>query len=49
VADLRLTELHGSLTDRALNSMNFLNEVSDHYPEAISLAAGRPTEEFFAL
>lgn len=49
MADLRLTELHGSLTDRALNSMNFLNEVSHHYPEAISLAAGRPTEEFFAL
>ncbi|HET6989631.1 MAG TPA: PLP-dependent aminotransferase family protein, partial [Kribbella sp.] len=49
MADLELTELHGSLTDRALNSMNFLNEVSHHYPEAISLAAGRPTEEYFAL
>ncbi|GAB2631458.1 aminotransferase-like domain-containing protein [Kribbella swartbergensis] len=49
MADLTLTELHGSLTDRALNSMNFLNEISHHYPDAISLAAGRPTEEFFAL
>ena len=49
MADLELTELHGSLTDPALNSMNFLNEVSHHYPDAISLAAGRPTEEFFAL
>ncbi len=49
MADLELTELHGSLTDRALNSMNFLNEVSHHYPDAVSLAAGRPTEEFFAL
>jgi (S)-3,5-dihydroxyphenylglycine transaminase len=49
MADLELTELHGSLTDRALNSMNFLNEVSHHYPDAISLTAGRPTEEFFAL
>jgi (S)-3,5-dihydroxyphenylglycine transaminase len=49
MADLKLTELHGSLTDRALNSMNFLNEISHHYPDAISLAAGRPTEEFFAL
>ncbi len=29
--------------------MNFLNEVSHHYPDAISLAAGRPTEEFFDL
>lgn len=49
MADLELTDLHGSLTDRALTSMNFLNEVSHHYPDAISLAAGRPTEEFFAL
>ncbi|TDD25252.1 PLP-dependent aminotransferase family protein [Kribbella turkmenica] len=49
MAELRLTELHGSLTDRALTSMNFLNEVSHHYPDAISLAAGRPTEEFFDL
>jgi (S)-3,5-dihydroxyphenylglycine transaminase len=49
MADLELTELHGSLTHRTLNSMNFLNEVSHHYPDAISLAAGRPTEEFFAL
>ncbi|MEU4191030.1 PLP-dependent aminotransferase family protein [Kribbella sp. NPDC026611] len=49
MADLELTSLHASLTDRALNSMNFLNEVSHHYPDAISLAAGRPTEEFFAL
>jgi (S)-3,5-dihydroxyphenylglycine transaminase len=49
MADLKLTELHGSLTDRALNTKNFLNEVSHHNPEAISLAAGRPTEEFFAL
>ena len=49
MADLELTGLHSSLTDRALNSMNFLNEVSHHYPDAISLAAGRPTEEFFAL
>jgi (S)-3,5-dihydroxyphenylglycine transaminase len=49
MAELKLTELHGSLTDRALNSMNFLNEVSHHYPDAISLAAGRPTEEYFDL
>ncbi|MFF0264963.1 PLP-dependent aminotransferase family protein [Kribbella sp. NPDC004536] len=49
MADLELTDLHASLTDRALNSMNFLNEISHHYPDAISLAAGRPTEEFFAL
>ncbi|WP_405062087.1 PLP-dependent aminotransferase family protein [Kribbella sp. NBC_01505] len=49
MADLELSSLHASLTDRALNSMNFLNEISHHYPDAISLAAGRPTEEFFDL
>ncbi|MEV6288189.1 PLP-dependent aminotransferase family protein [Kribbella sp. NPDC051770] len=49
MADLDLTDLHGALTDRALNSMNFLNEVAQHYPDAISLAAGRPAEEFYAV
>ncbi|MFC9689717.1 PLP-dependent aminotransferase family protein [Kribbella sp. NPDC056951] len=49
MADLDVTTLHASLTDRALNSMTFLNEISHHYPDAISLAAGRPTEEFFDL
>ncbi|MDI5967264.1 aminotransferase-like domain-containing protein [Streptantibioticus silvisoli] len=29
--------------------MNFLNEVAQHYPDAISLAAGRPYEGFFDL
>nr|WP_184943474.1 PLP-dependent aminotransferase family protein [Kitasatospora kifunensis] len=29
--------------------MNFLNEVAGRYPEALSLAAGRPYEEFFDL
>lgn len=47
--DLTTSELHGSLEDPALNSMNFLNEVANHYPDAISLAAGRPCEEFFDL
>lgn len=49
MADLDVTDLHGSLVDRALNSMNFLNEIANHYPDAISLAAGRPYEEFYAL
>ena len=49
MADLDVVDLHGSLTDRTLNSMNFLNEVSHHYPDAISLAAGRPSEEFYAF
>jgi (S)-3,5-dihydroxyphenylglycine transaminase len=45
--ELTLTTLHHSLTDPALESMNFLNEVSSRYPEAVSFASGRPTEEFF--
>lgn len=47
--DLRLDELHSALVDPALTSMNFLNEVASRYPEAISLAAGRPYEEFFEI
>jgi (S)-3,5-dihydroxyphenylglycine transaminase len=49
VADLSTADLHGGLTDPALNSMNFLNEVANHYPDAVSLAAGRPFEEFFEI
>jgi len=41
------TDLHGALRDPALTSMTFLNEVASHYPDAISLAAGRPYEEFY--
>ncbi len=40
-------DLHGSLEDPALESMNFLNEIGLHYPDAISFASGRPAEEFF--
>lgn len=45
--DLTVAALHASVDDPALNSMNFLNEVAQHYPDAVSLAAGRPYEEFF--
>lgn len=45
--DLAIEDLHSSLGDRALLSMNFLNEVAQHYPDTISLAAGRPYEEFY--
>ncbi|MFI9007901.1 PLP-dependent aminotransferase family protein [Actinosynnema sp. NPDC053489] len=48
-ADLATAALFGALEDPALNSMNFLNEVAIHYPDAIPLAAGRPSEEFFDL
>ncbi|HTI23247.1 MAG TPA: PLP-dependent aminotransferase family protein, partial [Kutzneria sp.] len=40
-------QLHSSLSDPALTSMNLLNEIAGRYPEAIAFAAGRPTEEFF--
>jgi len=46
-ADLRMGELHASLEDPALESMNFLNEVASRYPDAVSFASGRPCEEFF--
>ncbi|RSM88004.1 PLP-dependent aminotransferase family protein [Kibdelosporangium aridum] len=44
---LSMETLHGSLTDPAISSMNLLNELIDEYPVAISMAAGRPYEEFF--
>ncbi len=44
---LSTAELFGALEDPALNSMNFLNEISQRYPDAVSLAAGRPVEQFF--
>lgn len=40
-------ELHVSVTDPVAASMNFLNEVAGRFPDAISLAAGRPYEGFF--
>ncbi|WP_233222949.1 PLP-dependent aminotransferase family protein [Amycolatopsis sp. BJA-103] len=44
---LNVEALHGSLADPAISSMNLLNELIDEYPAAISMAAGRPYEEFF--
>ncbi|MEO6500995.1 MAG: PLP-dependent aminotransferase family protein [Jatrophihabitantaceae bacterium] len=49
LGELHTAELFGALEDPALNSMNFLNEISSRYPEAVSLAAGRPAEQFFQL
>ena len=46
-ADLTEDTLHASLSDAALESMNFLNEIGMRYPDAISFASGRPTEDFF--
>jgi (S)-3,5-dihydroxyphenylglycine transaminase len=42
-----LAELHGSLSDPLLDTMNFLNEITSRFPAAISLAPGRPFEELF--
>src|SRR5947209_17445486 len=39
--------LHAALADPALESMNFLNEIANRYPDAISFAAGRPYEDLF--
>ncbi|MFJ3908374.1 aminotransferase-like domain-containing protein [Streptomyces vinaceus] len=46
-APLHLADLHASLTDPALGSMNFLNEIAQRFPDAISFAPGRPYEGFF--
>jgi (S)-3,5-dihydroxyphenylglycine transaminase len=39
--------LHESLESPVIESMNFLNEVSQRFPDALSMAAGRPYEGFF--
>ena len=44
---LRMTDLHGSLADPVLDTMQFLNEVTLRYAEAISFAPGRPYDGFF--
>lgn len=46
-ASLRKEELHGSVSDPVLDTMNFLNEITTRYPEAVSFAPGRPYDGFF--
>lgn len=46
-AVLRKDDLHGSLSDPVLDTMNFLNEVTARYPGAISFAPGRPFDGLF--
>src|SRR2546430_7672430 len=41
--------LHVSVRDPVSASMNFLNEVAARFPDAISLAAGRPFDEFHSV
>ncbi|MFI9161959.1 PLP-dependent aminotransferase family protein [Kitasatospora aureofaciens] len=44
---LRREDLHASVSDPVLDTMNFLNEVTLRHPEAISFAPGRPYDGFF--
>jgi (S)-3,5-dihydroxyphenylglycine transaminase len=48
-AVLRRTDLHASLSDPLMETMNFLNEIAMRYPDAISFAPGRPHEGFFSI
>ncbi|GAA4534932.1 aminotransferase class I/II-fold pyridoxal phosphate-dependent enzyme [Amycolatopsis samaneae] len=45
--ELRLADLHASVADPGMDTMNFLNEVTLRYPEAVSFAPGRPYAGFF--
>src|SRR5690242_11556065 len=47
MASLRQEDLHASLSDPVLDTMNFLNEITFRYPKAISFAPGRPYDGFF--
>jgi (S)-3,5-dihydroxyphenylglycine transaminase len=46
-ARLRQEDLHASVSDPVLDTMNFLNEITFRYPDAISFAPGRPYDGFF--
>ncbi|MEU6539690.1 PLP-dependent aminotransferase family protein [Streptomyces sp. NPDC047000] len=46
-AVLDAAALHASLADPLLDSMNFLNEVTSRFPDAVSFAPGRPYDGFF--
>jgi (S)-3,5-dihydroxyphenylglycine transaminase len=47
--DLRREDLHASVSDPLLDTMNFLNEITMRYPDAISFAPGRPFPGAFDL
>jgi (S)-3,5-dihydroxyphenylglycine transaminase len=49
MVELMREALHTSVTDPVAASMNFLNEIAGRYPAAISLAAGRPFDEFYTV
>ncbi|WP_394825887.1 PLP-dependent aminotransferase family protein [Pendulispora albinea] len=49
MALLKIADLHASLSDPLLERMNFLNEITLRYPNAISFGPGRPYEGFFEV
>lgn len=49
MVELQREALHVSVSDPVSASMNFLNEVAGRFPDAISLAAGRPFDEFHSV
>ncbi|MFJ8887036.1 PLP-dependent aminotransferase family protein [Streptomyces sp. NPDC102402] len=44
---LEKAELHGSVSEPVLDTMNFLNDITHRYPDAISFAPGRPCDPSF--
>lgn len=48
-AVLHRADLHASLSDPVMETMNFLNEIAMRYPQAISFAPGRPNDKFFSV
>jgi (S)-3,5-dihydroxyphenylglycine transaminase len=49
MTELSRADLHVSVSDPVATSMNFLNEIAGRYPDAISLAAGRPYDGFYSV
>jgi (S)-3,5-dihydroxyphenylglycine transaminase len=47
MVELAREDLHVSVSDPVAASMNFLNEIAGRFPDAISLAAGRPYDGFY--
>lgn len=47
IGHMSLDDLHASLNDPLLDTMDFLNEATARYPDAISFAPGRPYLEQF--
>jgi (S)-3,5-dihydroxyphenylglycine transaminase len=45
--ELKRDDLHASVADPGARTMTFLNEVAGRFPDAISLAAGRPYDGFY--